>query len=582
VASAKMRGPDPPQDVSMEERVAAGIAVEASSSDGKGGGADRIGSNKFVVAVSGVVASSSSKSLHAASYEADDGDDGSDGSSGGGSSGGSSSGGSSSGGGSDAQSNATGTSVDEVDDNDDDDDDNESCCSVYETDEVALLGEIVSGFRLTRHDPGDDVGGDSDDGTRRVFCRIRYGSASVHRTECAKDSGPSWRNPIWTLSTQSLFVIHTTPRELAHTDVVVSAWFQRRDPLILTNETSYLGEAKLTGTDLVRGATEERVHSLTLHDGQCHKALDAFDRMSRGTLNVRFRLATPADEAIVKMLGSRQQSGAALAKPGCFDLYKVLHAPPFGGDAPHDAAGTGDNPRPQLGSEDAIHGATEVRPVYKVITEKDEAQIATNNFVRSLSDAFLMVSSAADPFHGDADTHNKVRVKPHPDPHPQRAKETAWMSPEQIRSEVLQPSHRWLEAGSGTLGKLYLEVGGILLLVDAASPWLAATAASFDPSLCLTLCSSARRNRFCRVTISPTSTSEKLSGISPTPSCAPSLRMPWSRPRSFTTSSRRTGCRGPTGPSASASSTRQACCTWGCSTTTWDPCCRTSRWAEPR
>jgi hypothetical protein len=457
-----MSGPDDaPQDVNVEERVGAGTVVDAPT-DAKGQGGD-IAADGDVMRMPSGAASSASKSLHVASYEGgDEGegeyDEGSEGSR-------------STRHGSDAQSNATGTSV-EDDDDDDDDDDESSSCSVYESDDVVLLGEIVSGFRLTRHDPADDVGGSdsrSDDGTRRVFCRVRYGSESIHKTDCAKDAGSSWRNPIWTLSTRSLFVIRTTPRELAHTDAVVSAWFQRKDPLILTNETCYLGEAKLSGTDLVRGATEEHVHSLTLHDGRCHKALDSLDRMPRGTLNVRFRLATPADEAIVKLFHS-PPSAAALAKPGCFDLYKVLHALPFGSDAP-ESIGT---PEAAVGSVEHKNSEASIRPVYKVITEKDEAHIATSNFVRSLSDALLMVSSAADPFHQGGSSSrtttqpNKIRVKPHPDP--RRAKETAWMSPDEIKAEVLKPSHAWLEAGSGTLGKLYLEVRGwVALRVCSAS-----------------------------------------------------------------------------------------------------------------
>jgi hypothetical protein len=449
---------DAPQDVNVEERIDAGTVVDAPT-DVKGRGGDTAADGDVMMMMSsGVAASSSSaKSLHVASYEGgdedeDEDDEGSEGSR-------------STRHGSDAQSNATGTSVE-----DDGDDDESSSCSVYESDDVVLLGEIVSGFRLTRHNPADDGGGSDsrgDDGTRRVFCRVRYGSESIHKTEGARDAGSSWRNPIWTLSTRSLFVIRTTPRELAHTDAVVSAWFQRKDPLILTNETCYLGEAKLSGTDLVRGATEEHVHSLTLHDGRCHKALDSLDRMPRGTLNVRFRLATPSDEAIVKLLHS-PPSAAALAKPGCFDLYKVLHAPPFGSDAP-ESIGT---PEAAVGSADNTHSEASVRQVYKVITEKDEAHIATSNFVRSLSDALLMVSSAADPFHQGGSsrtttTPNKIRVKPHPDP--RRAKETAWMSPDEIKAEVLKPSHTWLEAGSGTLGKLYLEVRGwVVLRVCAA------------------------------------------------------------------------------------------------------------------
>jgi hypothetical protein len=57
----------------------------------------------------------------------------------------------------------------------------------------------------------------------------------------------------------------------------------------------------------------------------------------------------------------------------------------------------------------------------------------------------------------DHETGNKrVRVKPYPNP--EHEEETTFMSSDDIRVETRQASHKWVDAGSGTLGKLYCEV----------------------------------------------------------------------------------------------------------------------------
>lgn len=50
------------------------------------------------------------------------------------------------------------------------------------------------------------------------------------------------------------------------------------------------------------------------------------------------------------------------------------------------------------------------------------------------------------------------RVRPFPDP--AREEETTWLTKEAITAESMKPSMNWVEAGSGDLGKLYVEVLG--------------------------------------------------------------------------------------------------------------------------
>ena len=59
--------------------------------------------------------------------------------------------------------------------------------------------------------------------------------------------------------------------------------------------------------------------------------------------------------------------------------------------------------------------------------------------------------------HEEDKTKERIhRVKPCPDP--KRVEETKWMNDQQIDAESEKPSTNWIEAGSGKLGKLYVEI----------------------------------------------------------------------------------------------------------------------------
>lgn len=62
-------------------------------------------------------------------------------------------------------------------------------------------------------------------------------------------------------------------------------------------------------------------------------------------------------------------------------------------------------------------------------------------------------------FLSTAGTEIQYRVKPGPDPdRPIQA--TKWMTTSEIDNESLRPSTKWIEAGSGELGKLFVEIIG--------------------------------------------------------------------------------------------------------------------------
>jgi hypothetical protein len=75
------------------------------------------------------------------------------------------------------------------------------------------------------------------------------------------------------------------------------------------------------------------------------------------------------------------------------------------------------------------------------------------------------------------DKKQLFRVMPYPDP--SRAKETEWMTKDEIHEEALKPSVRWVQAGCGTMGTVYVEIIGCnnlpnldLSAVDLTDPFV--------------------------------------------------------------------------------------------------------------
>lgn len=83
-------------------------------------------------------------------------------------------------------------------------------------------------------------------------------------------------------------------------------------------------------------------------------------------------------------------------------------------------------------------------------------------------------------FQSNSKTRDKktlFRVMPYPDP--SRPKETEWMTQEEIYEEALKPSVRWVQAGYGTMGTVYVEIIGCddlpnldLSAVDLTDPFV--------------------------------------------------------------------------------------------------------------
>jgi hypothetical protein len=94
-------------------------------------------------------------------------------------------------------------------------------------------------------------------------------------------------------------------------------------------------------------------------------------------------------------------------------------------------------------------GAT--RPLAPLVTELPESVIAQSSFINAISYAFT-----SNKIRDKSTGLQKFRIKPNPDP--DQVEETKFMTSQEISLQTRRPSQRWIEAGSGSLGKIYLEI----------------------------------------------------------------------------------------------------------------------------
>jgi len=265
------------------------------------------------------------------------------------------------------------------------------------TDEpIEILGELVGATDLIAED--DDVVG-----AAKPYCEVMIGDRTVHKTGRAESM-----SPIWTLDTNSLFLLATTGDELTTQPLTIKLWTTRTVGPLAEVKT-FLGKVHLDHAELIKRCDGERFE-LSVQDEL------GDDSFCRGTVALRLRLATPADSKFTKLWNTSRLTEK-----------KILKA--------------------LLDKEDNCPK----RKLAVNVTETNESQVAGASFINALNFAFT-TSSYKDTKSGTV----KRLIKPHPDP--KRMKATKYLSPHEITVETRRPSENWVEAGSGKLGKLHVEV----------------------------------------------------------------------------------------------------------------------------
>jgi len=296
--------------------------------------------------------------------------------------------------------------------------------SIMDEDEpIQILGEIVGAFDLP---PSKNL---------RPYCLVKMGPTIVHRT--SKASGT---DPIWTLSDKSLFVLDTTCRELVDEGQLhITVWHKEQDPLRLTTlSTTLLGQASVTALQMVSSREERLEVDLQNEAGE-----------ESGVLSVRFRLAGEHDVDFVQRLyqhvdaSKKSLSNTAVVKNLNSTVARAMEL-----NATVARALELDSPAPVVAKE-PLKPLWTIPKTTSIITELDESELAGSTFVNALSSAFTRKTKTE---------QGCKRVLVKPGPNPKAVDATTYLSPTDISQQTMEPSHSWIEAGSGTIGKLYLEL----------------------------------------------------------------------------------------------------------------------------
>lgn len=288
---------------------------------------------------------------------------------------------------------------------------------VEDCNEISLLFELVGARQLVLRDEDELVRG-IDPSSLQPFCVVKYDGRRIHKTRPSKDLGC---NPIWTPhSSKSVFLLRTTAMEMSRSILNISLYTKKESslPSMLTTVTSvFLGQVNIDSNIILSHCDEERFE-LNIEDelGEHTRNL--------GKLALRCRVATPSDIEILSVLNRKYAQTVG-------DMFL-------------------DTTTPAEKNFKLFHNRIS-RPIATLITEKDESALAQTSFVQSVGNLFASQTSTC------AETgQTMVRVKPHPDP--DRPKETEFLRPHDLNVETRSQSSKWIEAGSGTIGKLYVEI----------------------------------------------------------------------------------------------------------------------------
>jgi len=297
---------------------------------------------------------------------------------------------------------------------------------------IQVLVEIVGCYQLTNHsilktiNEFFDIETTESRGNARQkkisdnylnpFCQIFYKKESLHKTKTIYENN----NPIWTVAKRHVCVLSftledmlesTAKRDDEDNHVVFEIRSKKSKLLHVTGirkdemkKSGLIGRVSLAPIDILEKYCTEERFEFPLY---C-------ETKNAGSIALRFRVATQSDLEFVEK------------------TKKIFS----GIDLTHKK-------RKEMGVQQKFNPNDPF-----IITEMDESKVLAKDFQNALKGTMFSMFEKSIP---------KKLIKPHPDP--SRPSETRFMTEKQIHKETFQmPSHNWVKAGSGKLGKIYLEV----------------------------------------------------------------------------------------------------------------------------
>lgn len=248
------------------------------------------------------------------------------------------------------------------------------------------------------------------------YCVVQFGSKTLHITKPLMEStkiSSSIHDPIWSIKESPLFIVSILPNDIINNkQLVITIWNRRSAGKLKVSkpQTDFCGKIRLKASAVVASCTEDRLEFNLIDDlGRKIKGADDKDPL----LALRFRVASEADLRFVQAWNQATDAKSTVIPRTVLD-------------------GTGVHPH-------------EHRPRANLVTSLEDVELSEFN----LRAAFSASLSSAVP-------KGMVRVKPCPDP--DETLRTTYMTRQQVKATTKLPSKHWIEAGSGNLGRLYLEI----------------------------------------------------------------------------------------------------------------------------
>jgi len=279
---------------------------------------------------------------------------------------------------------------------------------------IQVLAEIVGCYKLStifqQPDEFDDIESLDKflDNYLNPFCQVFYKKESLHTTKTIYRNN----NPIWTVANKHACILHFNLADMIRSyndrddknNHVVFEIRSEKSNLISVTRNILIGSISLAPIDILEKYCTEERFEFPLY---C-------ETKNAGSIALRFRVATQSDLEFVEK------------------TKKIFS----GIDLTHKK-------RKEMGVQQKFNPNDPF-----IITEMDESKVLAKDFQNALKGTMFSMFEKSIP---------KKLIKPHPDP--SRPSETRFMTEKQIHKETFQmPSHNWVKAGSGKLGKIYLEV----------------------------------------------------------------------------------------------------------------------------
>jgi hypothetical protein len=291
----------------------------------------------------------------------------------------------------------------------DDSDDCDHEGEKVETDEtVSILIEIVSASNLPppedrKSDRGEDlfVADPEDPPSSDPYVVVRDGKTDVHTTSFIADT----INPVWTLSTGSLLLLQSNLEDFFESSNVLEFTVKSNRNMVGI-EDHIIGTVMIHKTELLNG-TGERKHYQILRPPTSSRSKNmvqntADDGVEAPYLYLRYRQASTEDIEFMKTLQE------------------------------------GTKKKTDLHPEDGVYASEAFLP----------PQLHTSAFPHQ----------STEKLEGEDEKSPRIWVKS--TPNPENEPGTDWMSETQIEEVSKDHSTSWTMAGSGSTGKLYIEIVG--------------------------------------------------------------------------------------------------------------------------